>query len=92
MQDGVRQLYPFGRHFTVDGTIIPIFYRGHQCQTMRGVPRVFLVLIVVRNGHGDTSTELFRRGLAERGDAAATTRKSWRFMGDSDRRLARHHL
>jgi len=43
LENGVREFYPFSRHFALNGAIFPIWCRRHRLQTMLRVARVLFV-------------------------------------------------
>jgi hypothetical protein len=60
MNNSVRQLQPFGRHFALNGPSLLIPCDGHHFQTMRGETRVFFVFIFFRDGHNSSWTRHHR--------------------------------
>jgi hypothetical protein len=58
MQNGIRELQPFGRHLAVKGALFLVFGRRHHVQTVSCVTCVFFVLAALGNFH---DTPLVRR-------------------------------
>ena len=50
MQSSFREIQPFSGHLALDGASFLIACRCHA-QTMRGVPRIFFVLVTLGNRH-----------------------------------------
>ena len=51
VQNSIRELQPFGRHFAINRTRFLIFGCRYHIQTMRSVTRIFFVLVTLGFGH-----------------------------------------
>jgi hypothetical protein len=50
-QNNLREPYPFGRHFALDGLIFLIWLLRHDLQTMLGVMRILFVFVALGSIH-----------------------------------------